>query len=277
MAARILVVEDTAHNMQLMRYLLEAHGHTVVPATSGEEAVELTAADKPDLVLMDLQLPGIHGQEALRILRGMPQGADVPVIAITSFAMVGDRGQAIEAGFDDYLAKPIDPHTFADDIDNRLPDALRGSPPVLTGLDQGAASVPRALPADRMPTADILVLDDVATNQALLRSVLEPHGYAVRVSCTVEEAIAAVDSKCPDLVLSDIHVGPQEGDALLSYLRTVPVLAVVPFAFLTATADFLDPLAREGRVRIIRRPIEPLQLLEEVAALLDPAPPTGRG
>lgn len=277
MAARILVVEDTAHNMQLMTYLLEAHGHTVVPAVTGEQAVDLAAADKPDLVLMDLQLPGIDGHEALQILRSMPQVAQVPVIAITSFAMVGDRIHGLQAGFDDYLAKPINPHTFADDIDSRLPTPLRGSPPVLTGLNKEAAPMPGAPVVSRADEIDILVLDDSTTNQALLRSVLEPYGYRVRVSSTVEDAIAAVDSKCPDLVLSDIHVGPERGNTLLSYLRTVPVLAVVPFAFLTATADFLDPLAREGRVRIIRRPIEPLQLLQEVAALLDPATSTRRG
>ncbi|HEX8347078.1 MAG TPA: response regulator [Actinoplanes sp.] len=271
MAARILVVEDTAHNMHLMTYLLEAHGHTIVPAVTGEEAIDLATTDPPDLVLMDLQLPGIDGYQALRILRGMPEVAERPIIAITSFAMVGDRKQGLEAGFDDYLAKPIDPQTFADDIDNRLPLPLRGSPPLLTGVDEQVLSgcdVPVARGAKQI---DILVLDDSRTNQALLRSVLEPYGYTVRLASTVEEAVAAVGGKCPDLVLSDIHVGVQRGNALLSYLRTVPVLALVPFAFLTATADFLDPLAREGRVRIIRRPIEPRQLLEEVALLLDPA------
>ena len=116
--------------------------------------------------------------------------------------------------------------------------------------------------------ADILVLDDSLINQTLLRSMLEPHGYHVRTAFTVEEAIAAAEDTRPDLVLSDVHVGRQSGTELLSHLRSVPVFTVVPFAFITATTDWQDPLLGAGATRIIQRPIEPADLLHEVQGLL---------
>jgi len=264
MGARILVVEDTPDSLELMTFLLETHHHTVVGAETGEQAIDLATTVRPNLIVMDLQLPGIDGYEALIALRAMPELAAVPVIAVTSFAMVGDRDRVLDAGFDSYVTKPIDPRDFAEAINGRLPQRLRGFPPELTAVD----IEPAAAVADRQYAGDILVLDDSLTNQSLLRSVLEPYGYQVRTAFTVEEAIAAAGVQHPDLVLSDVHVGQQRGVSLLYYLRTVPALAVVPFGFITASADWQDPLIREGTVRIIHRPIEPEALLDEVRTLL---------
>jgi CheY-like chemotaxis protein len=264
MGARILVVEDTPDSLELMTFLLETHDHAVVGAATGELAIELATAARPDLVVMDLQLPGIDGYQALIALQATPELAAVPVIAVTSFAMVGDRNRVLDAGFDHYVTKPINPKTFAEEINSRLPEHLRGSPPLLTGVDVEVT----ATDADEQYAGDILVLDDSLTNQTLLRSVLEPHGYQVRTAFTVEEAIAAAGVKRPDLVLSDVHVGQQRGISLLHYLRSVPSLAVVPFGFITASADWRDPLIREGTVRIIHRPIDPKALLDEVGTLL---------
>lgn len=268
MGARILVVEDTFHNSQLMTYLLEACGHTVIAAGTGEEGIDLAGTSRPDLVVMDLQLPGIDGYQAFTGIRSLPELATVPVVAVTSFAMVGDRDRAIEAGFDHYLTKPIDPETFTEEINARLPEHLRGNLPTPAGV---VAATPTQQPTpepDGGPAADILVLDDSLINQTLLRSMLEPHGYHVRTAFTVEEAIAAAEEKRPDLVLSDIHVGPQSGVELLSRVRSLPMLTVVPFAFITATTDWQDPQIGAGTIRVIRRPIDPAALIDEVKALL---------
>jgi two-component system cell cycle response regulator len=269
MGARILIVEDTPHNLQLMTYLLETHGHAVVAAVTGEQGIDMARASRPDLVVMDLQLTGIDGYEALKALRLMPELDAVPVVAVTSFAMVGDRDRALDAGFDHYMTKPIDPETFTEEINTRLSEHLRGSVPVPTGVKPTPIAEPAmAGPNGRQP-ADILVLDDSLTNQTLLRSMLEPHGYRVRTASTVDEAIAAADDMCPDLVLSDVHVGRRTGVDLLSHLRAVPILTIVPFAFITATTDWQDPMLGDGRTRVIHRPIDPAALLDEVKALLD--------
>jgi two-component system cell cycle response regulator len=266
MGARILVVEDTSYSLQLMTYLLEAQGHTVAEAETGEDAVEIAPAWYPDLVVMDLQLPGMDGYQALSALRAMPELTGVPIVAVTSFAMVGDRERAMDAGFSHYMTKPIDPETFAEEINTRLPERLRGAAPVSAGTEP--VPVPPPEPVVTLASADILVLDDSVINQTLLRSVLEPHGYRVRTACTVEEAIEAAAERRPDLILSDVHVGQERGLDLWAYLSSVPHLAIVPFAFVTATASQMGPLPGAGTTRVILRPIDPLDLLDEVRALL---------
>ena len=104
---RILVVEDNPLNLKLVRDVLQFAGYDVVEAHSGEEGLRVAEQDPPDLVLMDLQLPGIDGTETLRRLRQGSLGRDVPVVTVTAFAMAEDRERAALAGFDGYVEKPI--------------------------------------------------------------------------------------------------------------------------------------------------------------------------
>jgi two-component system, cell cycle response regulator DivK len=105
---RVLIVEDNEKNMKLFRDVLQATGYSTLEATTGEEAVELSLSHAPALVLMDVQLPGIDGVGALERLRQNEGTASIPVLALTAQAMSGDRERFLEAGFDGYLAKPVD-------------------------------------------------------------------------------------------------------------------------------------------------------------------------
>jgi two-component system cell cycle response regulator DivK len=105
---RVLVVEDNDKNMKLVRDVLQATGYSTLEATTGEEAIELALSQTPALVLMDVQLPGIDGVEALERLRQNERTVSIPVLALTAQAMSGDRERFLEAGFDGYLAKPVD-------------------------------------------------------------------------------------------------------------------------------------------------------------------------
>jgi two-component system, cell cycle response regulator DivK len=105
---RVLVVEDNQKNMKLFRDVLQATGYTTLGATTGEEAIELARLQQPALVLMDVQLPGIDGIEALERLRRDERTASIPVLALTAQAMHGDRERFLQAGFDGYLSKPVD-------------------------------------------------------------------------------------------------------------------------------------------------------------------------
>jgi two-component system cell cycle response regulator DivK len=102
----ILVVEDNPKNLKLIKAVLEFSGFEVIEALSGEEGVRLAGEASPDLILMDLQLPGIDGSEALRRLRTSDRPS-VPVVAVTAFAMPEDRARALHDGFDAYLEKPL--------------------------------------------------------------------------------------------------------------------------------------------------------------------------
>lgn len=104
---RILVVEDNELNLKLVRDVLTHAGYDVVEARTGEQGVALAIERLPDLVLMDLQLPGIDGAEALRQMRSSPSTQTVPVVAVTAYAMKEDRERALSCGFDGYLEKPI--------------------------------------------------------------------------------------------------------------------------------------------------------------------------
>ena len=109
MAAQcVLVVEDNEKNMKLFRDVLQARGYVTLEAHTGERAVELAVSHLPGLVLMDVQLPGIDGGEALARLRNDARTSPIPVVALTAQAMHGDRERFLEAGFDGYLSKPVD-------------------------------------------------------------------------------------------------------------------------------------------------------------------------
>jgi two-component system cell cycle response regulator DivK len=112
----ILLVEDNERNLKLLRDVLVYAGYDVRVARTAEDGISLAASEPPDLVLMDLQLPGIDGMEALRRLRESPRTADIPVVAVTAQAMKDDRERALDAGFNGYIEKPISVRTFPDQV-----------------------------------------------------------------------------------------------------------------------------------------------------------------
>ena len=120
MTGRILIVEDTPLNLELASDILEAAGFTVLQATSAEAGLELARQDRPDLILMDIRLPGMDGHAAVRELRDDPATRRIPVVALTAQAMKGDGDAALAAGFDGYLTKPIDTRTFARSVEQFL-------------------------------------------------------------------------------------------------------------------------------------------------------------
>ncbi len=116
----ILVVEDDGANMYLISFILTEYGYTVLPAFTGEEGVRIVLTEKLDRILMDIRLPDLDGYEAIKRIRASKVGCDVPIIALTSYAMVGDEEKALRAGFIGYLTKPIDPATFLQVIEKYL-------------------------------------------------------------------------------------------------------------------------------------------------------------
>ena len=130
MPASFLIIEDNPANLELVRYLLDAHGYPTLTTTNGEDGLRLFASARPDIVLCDLQLPVLDGYEVLSEIRKDPARADTMVIAVTAFSMSGDRAKVTAAGFDGYISKPIDPTTFVQQIESLLRPDLRASRPV---------------------------------------------------------------------------------------------------------------------------------------------------
>lgn len=113
---KILVVEDNEINMYLCCRILKSSGYEVIEARSGEEGVELAIKEKPDLIIMDIQLPGIDGLETTKRIRESEADGEIPIIALTSYAMAGDKKKALKAGCTGYIEKPIYPETFISEI-----------------------------------------------------------------------------------------------------------------------------------------------------------------
>lgn len=109
---RILVIEDNETNIYLMKFMLEKHNFEVIVAKDGSRGIEMAKQEKPDLIIMDIQLPKIDGYEATRRIRKVPELKNIPIIAVTSYAMVGDREKTLKAGCTDYIEKPINPESF---------------------------------------------------------------------------------------------------------------------------------------------------------------------
>jgi len=116
----ILIIEDNEQNLYLATFLLEQGGFKVVAARSGPEGIALAGRSQPDLILLDIQLPQLDGYAVARELRRNPDLKDVPIVAVTSYAMAGDRERTLEAGCSGYIEKPINPDTFRSEVDKYL-------------------------------------------------------------------------------------------------------------------------------------------------------------
>jgi CheY-like chemotaxis protein len=122
MTAGILVVEDNEDNITLIDYLLKAHGYTPLLAREGSEGVRLAIENLPDLVLLDIRMPGMDGYEVAAALKEEPSLSATRVVAVTASVMVGERAQIKAAGFDSYIEKPIDPEAFIAQVERWLPE-----------------------------------------------------------------------------------------------------------------------------------------------------------
>ena len=120
MKRTVLLIEDNEQNRYLATFLLERRGHEVIPAADGPAGIERAKSLRPDVVLLDIQLPSMDGYAVARALRQIPELRQTPIVAVTSYAMPGDREKALAAGCTGYLEKPIDPETFADDVERHL-------------------------------------------------------------------------------------------------------------------------------------------------------------
>ena len=128
MKTQILLIEDNEQNRYLATFLLERRGYEVVSAPDGIQGIELAERLRPQMILLDIQLPGMDGYAVARALRNMPALQAVPIVAVTSYAMAGDREKTIAAGCDGYMEKPIDPETFVSEIERHLEAHARPSP-----------------------------------------------------------------------------------------------------------------------------------------------------
>ena len=270
MSARILVIEDNGANLELMRYLLTAFGYTVEAAMDGQRGLELMRSAPFDLVICDIQLPILDGYAVARARNSEVALRDVPLIAVSALAMVGDRDRILGSGFDGYIAKPLAPQTFVSQVETYLPEGRRSAGSPVRAPD----GVPTVATRPE-PQRSILVVDDVRQYAEVLRSVLEPNGFRVMTARDGAQALTVLERFRPDLILSDLHFGAEPDFEFLERVRADERLRDVPFVFISSTSKEAS-LAREGMRRGVQRflfrPIAPETLLAELRAILGPSP-----
>lgn len=265
MSARVLIIEDNPANLELMTYLFSAFGHTVLAAENGHQGLQTAGREQPELIICDVQLPDIDGFEVARRLRTDPALRSIPLVAVTALAMVGDRDRMLAAGFDGYLAKPIDPETFVNKMEVFLPPEKHTGTPV----SFGGQTTPARQESPQGQT--ILAVDNLQVNLDLATSILAPSGYKVVTAHGMREGLALARKSSCDLILSDVCMSEGSGYDFLQAVRADPKLQPVPFVLITSTlmtdADRAKGLAL-GAARYLLRPIEPEVLLAEIKACL---------
>lgn len=270
MSARILIIEDNQANMELMVYLLQAYGHQPLQSSDGEHGLSMARGEAPDLIVCDVHLPKTDGYGVVRMLKEDPALQNIPVIAITALAMVGDREKLLAAGFDAYISKPIEPEHLVEQVERHLPaeKRSRGMPQVSGDEREASAAVVE------LRNAKILVVDDTAVNSELIRSTLAPFGYRLSIAGNVQDALVWARKETFDLILSDLHMPDEDGFAFLAAVKADPQLKSVPFVFLSSSFGSIEDFRRGialGATYFIRRPIEPQKLLGHIDACLQNA------
>ena len=251
-----------------MVYLLTAFGHEALEAHDGIEGIERAGREKLDLILLDIHMPRMDGYEAARHLGKMPECDGIPIVAVTALAMVGDREKILASGFNGYIAKPLDPETFAAQVQGYLGVAHPAVPRPAV-----ASSLPHRpnSPSGEKKLAIVLFVDNMQTNIDLVRSVLEPSGYEVFAALSAREGIDLAERTNPDLIVSDGHMPHQDGYEFLRMVQAIPKLSGIPFVFLSSsvwsTREQQQALIR-GADKFIPRPIEPGVLLSELEECL---------
>jgi two-component system, cell cycle response regulator len=266
MSARILVIEDNPTNLELMVYLLNAFNHMPLTARDGEEGLEAARRENPDLIICDIDIPNLNGYGVAKALKADPALNSIPLIAVTAFAMVGDKDKVLSAGFDGYISKPIEAETFVAQAEAFLSGNPSESPKTYL---ETAAPVLREITRQH---ATVLAVDNLPANLLLIESILSPFGYNVLSAPTPREGLALAWQHTPDVIVSDVHMPGGDGYDFIRAIKAEPALRHIPFIFLSSTAwsdQSIQYGLSLGANRFLFRPIEPQMLLAEIETCLE--------
>jgi two-component system, cell cycle response regulator len=248
MPKKILVVEDNEQNRILMRQILKYHGYEVLEAADGVAGLKLAREHMPDLILLDLQMPVMGGFTVIRELRKTPELNKLKVIAVTSFAMKGDREKALEAGFDEYVTKPIDTRKFVEIVKNIIPS--------------GNMTLKNRI---------ILCVDDEVANLKLLENILVPRGYEVVSVANGEDALRKIKTRTIDLVLLDLMLPGMDGLQVSRKIKNNKKAKNIPIIILTSRSgveSYIKSLSDEV-FAYLHKPFEAEELVRIVKVALE--------
>jgi two-component system, cell cycle response regulator DivK len=274
-APRVLIVDDNPMNIAIAECVLQAEMFEVETAADGLEAMQKVASFRPDLILMDIQMPGRNGLDVTRDLKADATTRDIRIVAFTAFAMRGDEKKMRAAGCDGYLSKPIDVKTFGAQVRACLHAPMgNGSGPAgapgpersaLHPLTLASQALSHAASSKLISTPRLLIVDDEPDFLESVAALLEIEGFEVSTHCDPRSAVAAVrDGFKPDVVLLDFRMPGLNGPQTLQQMRgcgleapAVLVSAMAGLASASAAAGFdgalSKPFATDEIVGLLRR------------------------
>ncbi len=231
---RILIVDDNPTNLALLLDLMEFEGYATQQAVDAESAQQIVEAWVPDLILMDIGLPGVNGLELTRRLKADPATTAIRIVVVTASAMKGDREKALASGCDAYVTKPIDTRALPAVI-ARLLGADRNLPAPPAAEPRAAGEEEHLARATSKVGERILIVDDIPANRLLLRAILEPEGFTVVETADGVEALAALRREPFDAVITDVLMPNMDGFRLCMEIRKDPALGRLPLVVYTST------------------------------------------
>src|SRR5665213_3874750 len=271
MTARVLVVDDILSNVKLLEAKLSAEYFEVVSAFNGLEALEKIEECQPDIVLLDVMMPGMDGFEVARRIKSNPKTAHVPVVMVTALDQPSDRVAGLDAGADDFLTKPVDDAALFARVRSLV--RLKLMTDALTMRENTGRSMGLVDPAENLldtnPAGRILVIEDRQETANWYRSALVPFHEVTTVD-TFEEAIVRVKGGDPDLVVVSLGMRGFDGLRLCSQLRSLPEGRNVPILVVVSDGDRrkLTQALEMGVNDYLTRPVDKNELVARVRTQL---------
>lgn len=264
----ILIIEDNVYNMKLVRSLLQVGGYEIIEANTAEAGLELARKYTPDLILMDIQLPGMDGLSATRQIQTDPKLKGIPVLALTAYAMKGDEQKVLDAGCVGYLSKPLDTRAFLRTLLTYLPIIADPSNP--TTLESQTEPVSRDMHQDISYANKILIVDDDPLNVKLLKAKLSEKTFVTIEAFNGLECLSKAKSEHPDLILLDLMMPGLDGFQVTRRLKKDPITQNIPIIHVTALDSVEDKVMGmdAGADEFLSKPINTVELLARIRSLL---------
>lgn len=260
----VLVIEDNLTNMKLMKSLLGLHGINVLEARDAEQGILIASIYSPDLILMDIQLPGMDGLAATRLLKQDSVLRETPIIALTSHAMCGDEEKAYAAGCDDYITKPINTRTFFSKLSGFL------------NFQNSASTTDHKLSDSHRPGKDVffkgrvLVVDDEPKNVKLMSAILKTAKFDPVEAIDGPSALEIARKEMIDLVLLDLMMPGMSGHEVLKELKKDPKTKYIPVIIVSALSSNDDKVEGllTGADEYLTKPVNKTELIARVNSIL---------
>ena len=245
MNSRILIVDDNALNRKLASELLEIEGYEISTCDDAEEVLQcLAGAGLPDLILMDISLPGMDGLTLTRQLRSEPRMAGVVIVALTAFAMKGDEQKALDAGCDGYITKPIDTRQLPRQVAMYLADGKH----------------------KEQQRLNVMVVEDHRIDLKLAGDRIRLSGHVALDNCTAEQAIENLERDHPDVILLDLNLPGMDGLDFVRRVKGDPRTCELPIVAITAFPDDFrrERLMAAGCAAFLVKPVVMGDLLRQI-------------